>query len=337
MAGQLGQRHASGLGHEGHGAGCPWIGFNDEHCLGAIVAALHGELQIDQAAHLQGLGQLATPATNRGQGRRAQTHRWQAAGGVARVHSRRLDVFHQPADHHLTIDVAERIHIHLCGVFQVLVDQYWVVWFHVHRLQHVAVQFGFVEHHLHRPAAEYVAGTHHHRIAHLGCHLPGLGLAAGQAVARLADLQAAQDRFELLAILGAVDRFRGCAPDLGASGQPLGRLQPAQQRDGQFERCLTAELHDHPCGFLGLDHIQHVFEGERFEIETVAGVVVGGDRLWVAVYHHSCKTLLLQGKRGVATAVIEFDPLADAVGATAQDHHLGARFGLHFVFRWHQL
>ena len=75
--------------------------------------------------------------------------------------------------------VAEGIHIHLDGIFQVLVDQHRVVGLHLHRLQHVAVEFLPIEDHLHGAAAEHVAGAHHHRVADPVGHGPGLGLAAG--------------------------------------------------------------------------------------------------------------------------------------------------------------
>ena len=63
LAGDLGQGHAGGLGHKRHGARRPRIGLNDEH-----LALAHGELEIDQAVHLQGQGQVLAPAPDRGQG-----------------------------------------------------------------------------------------------------------------------------------------------------------------------------------------------------------------------------------------------------------------------------
>ena len=140
-----------------------------------------------------------------------------------------LDVFHQAADHHLAAVVAEGIHIHLDGIFQVLVDQHRMVGLHLHGLHHVAVEFLLIEDHLHGAAAEHVAGAHHHRVADPVGHGPGLGLAAGQAIAGLADLEAAQDRLKLLPIFSAIDRFGRGAPEPRAGGQALGAGQPAQQ------------------------------------------------------------------------------------------------------------
>eukprot|EP01036_Dinobryon_divergens_P040427 gene40427-53446_t len=73
-------------------------------------------------------------------------------------------------------------------------------------------------------------------------------------------------------IFGAIDRFRRGTPDPGAGGAALGALQPTQQGNGQLQRRLAAELHDHPFGLFHLNNVEHVFEGERLEIEAVAGV-----------------------------------------------------------------
>ena len=78
-----------------------------------------------------------------------------------------------------------------------------------------------------------------------------------------------------------------------------------------------------PSGFSRSQHRHHVLQGERLEVEAVGGVVVGRDGLRVAVDHHRLVAQLAQGEGGVHAAVVELDPLADAVGAGAEDHHLG--------------
>ena len=140
----------------------------------------------------------------------------------------------------------------------------------------------------------------------------------------MADVQIAEDGFELLAVFGPVDRFRGGAPDAGARGAPLIAVQPAQQRNGEFQRRLSTELDHHAIGTLRFDHIENVLQGERFEVEAVAGVVIGGHRFRIAVHHHRGDPLILPCKGGMAAAVVEFDALPDSVGSTAEDHHLAA-------------
>ena len=79
---------------------------------------------------------------------------------------------------------------------------------------------------------------------------------------------------------------------------------------------------------------EHIFERKRLEVETVAGVVVGGDGLRIAVDHDGLVAVLAQRERGVAAAVIEFNSLPDAVGPAAENDDfllVGGR-GLVFVF-----
>ena len=117
---------------------------------------------------------------------------------------------------------------------------------------------------------------------------------------------------EPLPVLGQVDGVLGRAQD-GHAGcvQPLGDL----------ERRLPPELHDDALGLLVLDDVEHVLEGERLEVEAVGGVVVGGDRLRVAVDHDGLVAQLAHLLDGVDAAVVELDALADAVGAAPQDDH----------------
>jgi hypothetical protein len=77
---------------------------------------------------------------------------------------------------------------------------------------------------------------------------------------------------------------------------------------------------------------EHVFKGERLEIEAVAGVVVGGDRLRVAVDHDGLVAVFAQRESRVAAAVIELNALADAVRAAAEDDDFALRGGRRFVF-----
>ena len=80
-----------------------------------------------------------------------------------------------------------------------------------------------------------------------------------------------------------------------------------------------------PSRLLALDDAQHVLERQRLEVELVGGVVVGADRLRVAVDHDGLEAVFLQREGGVHAAVVELDALPDAVRAAAEDHDLLAR------------
>ena len=96
---------------------------------------------------------------------------------------------------------------------------------------------------------------------------------------------------------------------------------------GQLERRLAPELDHHAFRLLELADRGHVLERQRLEVQPVGGVVVGGDRLRVAVDHHRVAAQLAHGLGGVHAAVVELDPLADPVGARAEDDHAGPLAG----------
>ena len=248
-----------------------------------------------------------------------------------------LDVFHQATNHHLTALITEGIDVYLGGVLEVLIDQHRLVWVHLHRFAHVAIELIGAKDHLHGPASQHIAGPDHDRVADAFSDGSGLIFTAGNAIGRLTNLQLAQHGLELFAVFRQINRLRRGAPDAATSGLTLRRLQPAQQGQRQLERGLAAELNNHPIGALGFDHVEHVFEGERFEVEAIAGVVIGGHRLRVAVHHHRGQPLVLKGKGGVAAAVVELNALADPVRTAAQDHHLAPRLRRHLTLRGQNL
>jgi carbamoyl-phosphate synthase large subunit len=123
-------------------------------------------------------------------------------------------------------------------------------------------------------------GTLHGVIVQFGGAGPGGLVGGGDCVPGLLETQVDHQFLEPLAILGQIDRVRRRSQDR----DPLGF-----QRAGQLQRSLAAELHDHAVERSGLlldaEDFHDMFEGQRFEIEAVGGVVIGRDRLGVAVDH----------------------------------------------------
>ncbi len=99
----------------------------------------------------------------------------------------------------------------------------------------------------------------------------------------------------VLSYLGEIDHVRRGAED---------RHIRLFQWLGELERRLAAELHDdavqRSVRALGVDDLQHILGGQRLEIEPVRGVVVGRDRLRIAVDHDGLEAGLLQreGRHG---------------------------------------
>ncbi len=219
--------------------------------------------------------------------------------------ARLLDVLHHGRDVRL-LAVAERVDVELDRVLEEAVDEHRPV-DGGHRLAHV----GRVVADAHRAAAEDVRGAHEHGVA----DPRGDG---DRLVRRLGDppLGAADRRACRGAARSARDPRRGRPRRTASRGSDARRLDRAREP----ERRLAAELDAHADRPLALEHGEHRFLVERLEVEPVGGVVVGRDRLGVAVDHHGLVALRAEAARGVDAAVVELDPLADPVRAAAEDH-----------------
>ena len=105
----------------------------------------------------------------------------------------------------------------------------------------------------------------------------------------------------------------------------------ALDRARELERCLAAELDADPDGLLALEDGEHRLLVQRLEVEPVRGVVVGRDGLRVAVDHDRLVAERAEGLCRVHAAVVELDPLADAVRAGAEDDDAAAGLGRSLV------
>ena len=100
---------------------------------------------------------------------------------------------------------------------------------------------------------------------------------------------------------------------------------------GELERSLAAQRHDDSRWLFCFDDVVDILEGQRFEVEPVAGVVVGRNRLRVAVDHDRLIAGLGELEAGVDTAVIELDALTNTVRSRTEDHDLLTVRWAHFA------
>ena len=241
------------------------------------------------------------------------------------MNARLLNVLHHPADEGFAFGVAQAIDIALDGVVQETVKQHRRVVRNFHRFAHVAFEVTLLVHDFHGAATQHVARTHHQGIAQGSGFFQSFWLRASRGVGRLAQAEFLQEFLKTLAVFGSVDHVGAGANDRHASGF---------QTQGQFERRLTAVLHDDAGGFFFVHNFQHVFERQGLEVQTVGGVVVGGDGLGVAVDHDGLVTVFTHGQSSMDAAIIKLDALSNAIG-TATEHHdffVVRGFGFAFVF-----
>ena len=69
-------------------------------------------------------------------------------------------------------------------------------------------------------------------------------------------------------------------------------------------------------------NVEHILQSERLKIKFVARIVIGGNRFRIRIHHNRFESELAQSEGGVNAAIIEFNALADAVRAAAQNHDL---------------
>ena len=91
---------------------------------------------------------------------------------------------------------------------------------------------------------------------------------------------------------------------------------------GVWPPYCTTHATSPPASCSRVDDRRDVLEGERLEVQPIDGVVVGRDRLRVAVDHDRLEPVVAQGERRVHAAVVELDALPDPVGAAAEDDDL---------------
>ena len=202
-----------------------------------------------------------------------------------------------------------------------MVEQYRAVVGHLYGFTQVALELVQFVDDFHGAATQHVRRAHHQRVTDGASSADGFFFAAYGGVWRLQQVQALNHLLETLTVFGAVDGVRAGTDD---------RYAGFFQGTGQFQRSLAAVVHDHAFRLLDAANFQHVFQGQRLEVQAVGGVIVGGDGFRVAVDHDGLVTVFTQRQCGVYAAVVELDTLADTVRAATQDHDLvaGRRVGL---------
>ncbi len=147
----------------------------------------------------------------------------------------------------------------------------------------------------------------------------------GDAVLGLLKPEFVEHRLETITVFREIDRVETRSDQGDAGGD-----QAVRQIQGR----LSAVLHhapDHAARSLrdldapavqSFDDVQDILEGEWLEEELITGVVVRRDRFRIRIDHHRVEAHLRRGETRLTTAVVEFDPLADAVRSAAEDHDL---------------
>mmetsp|Transcript_25250 Transcript_25250/g.75010 ORF Transcript_25250/g.75010 Transcript_25250/m.75010 type:complete len:998 (+) Transcript_25250:65-3058(+) len=274
------------------------------------LAVLCDELHVEGAGDLERRGELVRDLLNLGHVGRVEGLRRQHQRRVARVHARVLDVLRHGVQQHLAV-ARHRVHVDLAPVLDELGDDDGVLLGDLRRLRQEAGELALRVGDVHRRAREDVRRPDEARVADARAKRERVLLRGEQLPLWLVDADAVAERGELVPVLGRVDHRRRRAGDVDAGRAHL-------ERERVWD--LAADRDDGGLAALLLVHVEHALERELLEVEAVALVEVGRDRLGVVVDHHGLLAELAQRADGRDGAPVELDRRADPVHARA-DHH----------------
>src|SRR6266498_5834896 len=238
--------------------------------------------------------------------------------------SRFLDMLLNRSDD-TRVFIGQRIDVKLGGTLKKFINQYWAVRREANRGAHVLVEAFFIVNDGHRAAAKHVTRPDQDWITNLLGNLFRFFTRSRHSVFRLRNAQILEQRAKTFSIFSEINRVCSCADDRNAC--PVQTHRQVQWR-------LSAKLDNDSLRVLYVDDVHYVFKGERFEVETVGRVVIRRNGFRVAVDHDRLKARIPKGKGGMATTIVKFNSLADAIGPGAQDHDLTAIGRRCFVFRF---
>ena len=180
-----------------------------------------------------------------------------------------LDVLHDCTDHG-RFAIRDAIDVDFDSVFQKAIDKHRTIRRDFNCACHVTPEIFFIIDKLHGASAENEARPNEYWIADFSGNCDGVFSARRRSVRRLAQAQFVQHGCEQLPIFRCLDAFGLCAQNWYAC---------SLQSTRQVQRRLTTELDEHALRFLLVANVEHVFEGERLEVELVTSVVIGGNCL----------------------------------------------------------
>ena len=232
-----------------------------------------------------------------------------------------LDMLHHAADDD-PLAVGNRVDVDFDRAVEITVDQQRTFFGGLQRLFEIAPQIALVGDNFHRASAQHVGRADQHRIADLGrARDRRLG------VARENSARLAQASFST----SWLKRSRSSARSIASGGVPRIGTPARASGTASLSGVCPPNWTITPSGFSRSTIAHHVLERQRLEIEPVGNVVVGRDRLGIAVDHDGLEAVILQREAGMDAAVVELDSLPDPVRAAAEDYDLAPIVGRRFV------
>ena len=136
---------------------------------------------------------------------------------------------------------------------------------------------------------------------------------------RTRNAESAEQPVELFPVLCNVDT---------ACGGPENLYAMPVEEGGQLYSRLTAERDNNAYRVFRVDNVHNILGSERLKVESVGGVVVGGNGFGIVIHYNDIVSHLFEGVDAVDGGVVEFYALSYSYGTRAEYENDGlARTG----------
>ena len=290
LRGQVDKVQLQHLRYERERTGGTQVALNHED----IIVARH-ILDVEGTVDMQRLGNLTGDALDAANGLYIKFLRRELDGGVARMHTGKLDMLGDGISQDFTV-TGHSVHLDLLGMFDELRHHHRMILRNVGGQLQETAQLLTVRADVHRRTREHIRRTHQHGEAYPIHKLVDI-LHRGQCTPLgLIHTQLIQHLREFRTVLSAIDIRSLRTQDVHMLLVKI---------DGEVIGNLTSRGDNHTMGLFKLDDIEHPLKGELVEVETVTHIVVGRDGLGIIVDHHRAPTLLTDGVQRLHTAPVE--------------------------------
>ena len=231
--------------------------------------------------------------------------------------TRALDMLHDTGNEHVRA-VGNGVHFQF-GTHEIFIAQNGIFYSLRENDVHVAAHVLLGEGDRHVLSADYVRGTEQHRIFQPLSRFQSLVFGHDSNSLRARNGVFFEQCFETLSILRHVHTVGRRPEDTDSVRREIA---------AKIDCRLAAERNYDAVRFLHVDDVLDVLRGQRFEIQPVGRIEVGGNRFGIVVDDDDFVTQLLQRPYTMNGGIVKFDSLSDTDGTrTDNDNSLFLAFG----------
>mmetsp|Transcript_29219 Transcript_29219/g.52928 ORF Transcript_29219/g.52928 Transcript_29219/m.52928 type:complete len:600 (+) Transcript_29219:826-2625(+) len=303
------------LAHEWKGTTRPQIALNHHDIIP------HGhELNIERSRDVEPPCNRSTILLDLTNGTHVQLLRWQDDCGITTVHTCIFQMLPNGIIQYLSA-IGNAVKFNLFCAKDELGHHHGLVVRDIGSQSEEIPELGLIARNAHGSTREHKAWTDKHRKPDPVRKLHGLIFRLQHRPRRLLQAHVVQHVRELSSILGAFDVPRGRSEDMNTG---------LRQRSREVVGNLTAHGHHHAGSTLPFVDIEYPFQTHLLEVETIALVVISGNRLGIVVDDDGLETVAAELSYARDGAPVELHRGSDAVRSAAEDDNASCLLFGHF-------